>query len=256
MTRCSLISDSDESQTDNVVKVPTASDIRNEVWVMGNSTKAVFWNAYAMVYDAIWRNAAGTRRINMMLESIADSASPSTCVDLGCGTGLSSLPLHEYGWHVIGVDKSSTMLSRAMHKGRIDEMLSTDASSTPLPAGIARLVVLANILQTCPNPSAVIREAMRLRAPDGVIVAIWPNVSTTLSDIWRDDTVNGRGLVSSTLAACGRLVIGLIGNSLNLRPHDGQTIITGLQQTTRHMTLHCTVHALGPLSICCLIEAT
>lgn len=220
---------------------------------MEGGARTTFWNVYATIYDAIWRRAAGTRRIEALLGSVAGTAAPDVCVDMGCGTGLSAMPLHERGWHVVGVDRSQAMLARAVRSGRVDETLHADAVAVPLPDGCARLILLVNILQVCPQPESVLREAMRLKAHDGVIVAIWPNDDATLTDVWHDDMRGGRGAFPSCAAALGRLVIGLAGAPLRMRARSGEEIADALRSAARCEALGCGVDGLGPLSVACVI---
>ncbi|KAA8817602.1 class I SAM-dependent methyltransferase [Bifidobacterium callitrichos] len=224
-----------------------------KIEVMEGAAETTFWNIYATVYDAIWRGAAGTRRIDALVVSSADAATPTVCIDLGCGTGLSAMPLRGLGWTVIGADRSEAMLKRAIHNGRLDYTIRADATAVPLPNGCARLVLLVNILQVCPEPESVIREAMRLRTNDGTIIAVWPDDTATLTDVWRDDMREGRGPLGSCAAALGRLAIGLAGFPLRMRTHTGRQIADALRSAARHEALDCDIARLGPLSDTCVI---
>ncbi|AFD27863.1 class I SAM-dependent methyltransferase [Deinococcus gobiensis] len=67
-----------------------------------------FWEAHYQKGPRPW-----TGRPNAILKRFADSLPVGAALDLGCGEGNSAVWLAQQGWHVTGVDVSSTALSRA-----------------------------------------------------------------------------------------------------------------------------------------------
>ncbi len=109
-----------------------------------------------------------------LLDRLAGLAGPGgPAVDLGAGTGLVSLPLAQRGVAVRAVEPAGAMLD-ALREGagglRVEAVQAT-AEVTGLPAGDARLVVLADALQWV-EPEAAGREAARLLAPEGAIAVV------------------------------------------------------------------------------------
>jgi SAM-dependent methyltransferase len=83
------------------------------------------WDDYAPFYD--WENARtlGRRDVPFWRNLAIHAGGP--VLELGCGTGRIALPLGRAGVHVIGIDRSEAMLSRARARvrrsrtaGRID----------------------------------------------------------------------------------------------------------------------------------------
>lgn len=57
-------------------------------------------------------------RVNGLLLEVSDSMSPGRALDIGCGEGADLLHLAERGWEVVGVDYSSTAISRFLEGAR------------------------------------------------------------------------------------------------------------------------------------------
>ena len=83
------------------------------------------WDDYAPFYD--WENARtlGRRDVPFWRNLAVHAGGP--VLELGCGTGRIALPLGRAGVHVVGIDRSDAMLSRARARvrraamaGRID----------------------------------------------------------------------------------------------------------------------------------------
>ena len=94
-------------------------------------------------------------------------------VDLGCGTGLSSLPLIERGANVIGIEPDVEMLARAevalgdrarFQRGRAEEL--------PLPDASVDLVVAAQAAHWFEEPHAG-DEILRVLRPGGHVAYVW-----------------------------------------------------------------------------------
>ena len=74
------------------------------------------WDEYAPFYD--WENARtlGRRDVPFWRQLATNARGP--VLELGCGTGRISLPLGRSGCHLVGIDRSSAMLSRARQRVR------------------------------------------------------------------------------------------------------------------------------------------
>jgi SAM-dependent methyltransferase len=108
-----------------------------------------------------------------LLSRLAVLAGDGPVVDLGAGTGLVALPLARGGLRVTAVEPALAMLAvlRDGAEGLPVEGVHAAAEDTGLPAGEARLVVLADALQWV-EPERAGREAARLLAPGGVVAVV------------------------------------------------------------------------------------
>ena len=103
-----------------------------------------------------------------------------TLIDLGCGSGLSSIPWCESCEQVIGIDPNEEMLKIA--RGIFKDNLSFRqgfGSDTGLPEGSADAVVCSQSFHWM-EPDATLKEIHRILAKGGVFAAIdydWPPVS-------------------------------------------------------------------------------
>jgi len=74
------------------------------------------WDEYAPFYD--WENARtlGRRDVPFWRRLAADARGP--ILELGCGTGRVTLPLARAGAAIVGIDRSTAMLARAVRRMR------------------------------------------------------------------------------------------------------------------------------------------
>jgi len=78
------------------------------------------WDDYARFYD--WENAQtmGRRDVKFWQQMARKSGGP--VLELGCGTGRVTLPMARTGVHVLGVDRSLSMLVRARKRTRLAKL--------------------------------------------------------------------------------------------------------------------------------------
>ena len=74
------------------------------------------WDAYASFYD--WENARtlGRRDLPFWKRTLAEVS--GAVLELGCGTGRLTMPLARAGIAITGIDRSETMLARAVSRAR------------------------------------------------------------------------------------------------------------------------------------------
>ena len=96
-----------------------------------------------------------------------------TIVDLGCGGGLLSVPLAELGANVIAVDTSFASLQACTRataaRAARPRMICGDALATPLGAGTADLVIVADLVEHVCDPALLLGEAARLLRSGGTV---------------------------------------------------------------------------------------
>lgn len=110
-----------------------------------------------------------------MLLSLAPTRPPALVVDLGSGTGISTVPWSARARRVVGVELNPEMLRRAQHAANI-RYRRASAQRTGLPGGCADVVTCAQSFHWM-EPEATIAEAARILVPGGIFAAYdydWP----------------------------------------------------------------------------------
>jgi ubiquinone/menaquinone biosynthesis C-methylase UbiE len=105
-----------------------------------------------------------------------------TCLDIGCGPGgITDLLSERAGpaGRVVGLDMDAEFLAhaRANAAGNV-EFRQGDAYGSDLPAGTFDLVHMRFVASTAGDPERLIREAIRLARPGGIIALQEPDGST------------------------------------------------------------------------------
>jgi len=79
----------------------------------------VFGKEYASSYDLLYQDKDYAKEVKFLEGVFAKYAlSPSTVLDLGCGTGGHALELAKRGYRITGVDRSKEMLDIAIEKAQ------------------------------------------------------------------------------------------------------------------------------------------
>ena len=100
-------------------------------------------------------------------------------LDLGCGVGLSSIILSEYGYEVVGLDILFEGLRKAkniLKPGEIPPFLVVgDVEHTPFLDQAFDVIFIGGVLHHFPNYTAALRECYRILKPNGKLIALEPN---------------------------------------------------------------------------------
>lgn len=110
-----------------------------------------------------------------MLLSLSPTRPPALVVDLGSGTGISTVPWSACARRVIGVELNPEMLRLARHAANT-QYRRASAQRTGLPEGCADVVTCAQSFHWM-EPDATIAEAARILRPGGIFAAYdydWP----------------------------------------------------------------------------------
>jgi len=161
------------------------------------------WDSYAAFYD--WENAQTVGRTDVAFWQGLVRRTRGRVLELGAGTGRLTLPLARIvGRRVIGIDRSTPMLARAVAKRRRvpatkrPELLRGDIRALPFPAETFQLVIAPyGMLQSLTSErdlKHVLDEAARVLKPGGVLgVDLVPDLP-----IWdeyhRSIRLRGRGV--------------------------------------------------------------
>jgi ubiquinone/menaquinone biosynthesis C-methylase UbiE len=136
-------------------------------------------------------------------------------VDVGCGTGLMSAKLAAAGRQVLGVDLSSSMISRAARvrgNARLD-FLQGDAENLPLEdAGFDAVVNLISF-HHYPNPDKAIAEFRRVLRPGGRLVLIGFDLDSYFIQLAQRANQWTRNIAGDAWQKHGEEVAALVRNS-------------------------------------------
>jgi len=107
-----------------------------------------------------------------IIQHVKDFLSPensfSRALDVGCGTGFSSIVLKEIAENIVGIDASSEMISFAPKDERINYLIA-DAESLPLAEDAFDLITMSQILHWLDH-AVFFTEARRVLKNKGWIV--------------------------------------------------------------------------------------
>ena len=141
-----------------------------------------YLNAIAPVtYDAVTRLAAPPNETKLRQKAISKIENqPQRILDLGCGTGSSTLILKQAfpEAEVIGLDLSPYMLLMAEHKAKQANLAISWqqglAESTNFSDGEFELISVAFLFHETPVPisQAILQECLRLLKPEGQIIIL------------------------------------------------------------------------------------
>jgi SAM-dependent methyltransferase len=81
------------------------------------------WDDYARFYD--WENAQTVQRRDVAFWQRLAAAAGGGVLELGCGTGRTTVPVAKAGAHVVGIDRSAPMLARAAARLRRQTLTRT-----------------------------------------------------------------------------------------------------------------------------------
>ena len=109
-------------------------------------------------------------------------------LDVGCGEGRLPRDLKSWGYQVVGVDGSETMIRYAREADPEGEYLVADAAALPFHDSSFELVTAFMSLQDVDDPGAAIRECARVLVRGGhLCVAVVHPMSSAGRFISRDD---------------------------------------------------------------------
>jgi ubiquinone/menaquinone biosynthesis C-methylase UbiE len=112
-------------------------------------------------------------RRDLYVRYVQRNADPGACIlDLGCGTGLISIALHDLGYSVVACDVSSGMLSRlsAERGERAFELRQGNGADIPAENGEFDVVISRMFLQHFPDWPKILREKARVTRAGGIVL--------------------------------------------------------------------------------------
>jgi SAM-dependent methyltransferase len=140
-------------------------------------------NAPASPFDSAYFARPGTtkdREAALRYVAVLNQYAPAggRVLDVGCGPGIVLDCLRaDPRWHCDGVDVSEAAVRQA---SSIAPVVQADAAELPFDDGEFDAILLLDVLEHTESPLSVLREARRVAAGSGVLVASTPNAGSPL----------------------------------------------------------------------------
>jgi len=140
------------------------------------------FKGYATLYDNT-RPACPEYILNVLVRYLGHR--PQTVVDMGCGTGLSTLVWKNTADKIIGIEPSEDMINLAKAKQTENiEFVCAFSDNTGVYDGIADIITCSQSFHWM-EPESTLREVRRLLKPGGVFAVYdcdWPPVCDAVVD--------------------------------------------------------------------------
>ncbi len=114
------------------------------------------------------RPSGHARVLEILRTSLQHELPVNRALDVGCGTGHSTIALLPYAYEILGIDSSSEMLALATRHDRIDYRKAF-AEALPFPPGYFDLVTVASAYHWFDH-DRFLSEAARVLRPGGYLV--------------------------------------------------------------------------------------
>lgn len=152
------------------------------------------YSALADVYDKIMADVEYDDWAEFILALALDRGLPDgRLLDIGCGTGNATGPLHARGYEIVGVDASEAML--AVARAKLPDVTFVQGSFERFSVGgtFAMVVSVFDALNNLLSDAAFLAAAERVRdhlAPGGLFV-FDVNTPIGLRDLWEGGLAEG-----------------------------------------------------------------
>ncbi len=129
------------------------------------------YNQTAASYDAQYADEQNTK-IRAALSNVHLKEN-SLILDMGCGTGLLFLHIADKAKLLVGIDTSAKLLKQAQKRAKQHlniTLIQADADHTPFKNQTFHIVFAITLLQNMPDPTATLKEMIRITKPEATIV--------------------------------------------------------------------------------------
>ena len=134
-------------------------------------------NLYKFGYDAFVRLSGLAHERKAAYEMYVGNRPPGRLLEIGCGSGQRLVHFAAKGWIVQGQDVDAKAVTHArastglpVHLGPIETL--------PKSAGLFDAVIMHHVIEHVPDPAALLRQVVTLMTPNGILVAITPNITS------------------------------------------------------------------------------
>jgi SAM-dependent methyltransferase len=141
-----------------------------------------YYNFFAERYDEKRRICNGNNGI--ILRMVNENLPRLPCgklLDIGCGTGLVSLPFFKGGWKIFGVDGATEMLKVFIQKGFAEfcQQVDVEKGALPFPDNFFDMAISNGVFCHLSNLNKVIGETGRVLKKGGIFCFTVENINHT-----------------------------------------------------------------------------
>lgn len=138
----------------------------------------LLWTVYPRFYDRVWDNQL-TDHLAARVVGLIPSGLPVD--EVGAGTGLYTLHLHQAGVNVCASEPDGRM--RRYLTARLPGLTVCDSAIEELGDGgpESRVVVAANVLHLVPDPRTALERLRRRAGRDGLVIVVGPSSRASLT---------------------------------------------------------------------------
>lgn len=115
-----------------------------------------------------------------VLDRLERRVQPGRLLDLGCWVGFLLSEASARGWQTTGVEPSAWASGYASEKLGLD-VRHDDLMTAPLPEHAFDAIVLGDVIEHLPDPSAGLQRIEQLLAPGGALVLMLPDAGSRLA---------------------------------------------------------------------------
>ncbi len=146
------------------VQAAQIARFKTEVWQNAAIAQIYQRNVYADSFHITLKNL---REVSLCLEF-----AHGRVLDAGCGTGRFTIPIHDAGLDVVGMDVSADMLgvARASAEGRPITWVQGSVFNLPFPDASFDTIVSITVVPHFPQWEAILREYARVLRPGGTMI--------------------------------------------------------------------------------------
>lgn len=153
---------------------PPAAETESNGKAKKDAHESTLYNALAKLYDPMFARVFFPR-VSRTIRAL-NIKPGQRILELGVGTGL-SLEAYPHDCRVLGIDYSEAMLREAQEKVekrglRHVSLAHMDAQALTLPDDQFDIVMAFHVVTVVPEPERLMREAMRVCKPGGLITVI------------------------------------------------------------------------------------
>ncbi len=157
--------------------------LRNEIEVYDKAKVSVDTGEIESWDQVIFPAVIRKRQIELILKAV-ETAKPNRILDFGCGAGWLSIILSAKGYHIVGIDVSSSLIKSAAISCAESQFVAGDCMNLPFKDNSFDFIVGMGILHHL-NAAKAIVECQRVATEHAMLLFMEPNKLNPLAALGR-----------------------------------------------------------------------